>query len=403
VRRSVAVRFLAGVTVSTFGDWLTTFALAVVIFNATGSVAATAGYMLVRVGPRPLGAWLGGPLGDLANPRLAMVGVALIQGAVTIALAVALALGHGLWAIFVLAGLSQLVGGAWQPLTSALMARLASGGARHSLNLAYILLGSGMMLVSPAIGALLLPLLGPVPLVLGDAVTFIIAAGLFLSVPAMGGGAARSLTVRTAVMSGFSLAFRRPVLRVLTVGTFSAAVVITALQAALPALASERFGTSADAGFCWAAVGLGGVLGSLLALWRPLQKPAVILPALVGEIAFIGAVAVAGRPAIDLLLLAGSTASASLSQIEGGVIVQSQAPDTVGRIQGAVSTSRFLGMTSGAALALVLALSVSWQVLVLVLAIAGLVLLAASVFGPSPTLAPMTTTKAASPLGNTLD
>ena len=88
MRASVVARFLAGVTLSTFGDRLTTFALAVVIFNATESVVATAGYMLVCVGPRPLGAWLGGPLGDLASPRLAIVGVALTQGAVTGALAV---------------------------------------------------------------------------------------------------------------------------------------------------------------------------------------------------------------------------------------------------------------------------------------------------------------------------
>lgn len=310
MRSTVDVRFLAGVTLSTFGDWLTTFALAVVIFNATGSVVATAGYMLVRVGPRPLGAWLGGPLGDLASPRLAIVGVALTQGAVTGALALPLMSGHSLWAVFVLAGLSQMVGGAWQPLTGALMARLAVGGARHALNLAYILLGSGMMLVSPAIGALLLPLLGPVPLVLTDAATFALAAGLFLTLPVAGGGSARALTVRAAALGGFQAAFHRPMLRVIAVGTFSATVVITALQAALPALASQRFGTSADAGFCWAAVGLGGVLGSLLALWRPLRTPAVILPCLVGEIACIGAVAIAGGPAFDLLLLACSTGAA---------------------------------------------------------------------------------------------
>jgi MFS family permease len=373
------------VAVSTFGDWLTTFALAVVIFNATGSVAATAGYMLVRVGPRPLGAWLGGPLGDVTSPRVALVGIALTQGAVTAALAVPLHLGHALWAIYVLAGLSQLVGGAWQPLTSALMARLAAGGARHAINLAYILLASGMMLVSPAVGALLLPHLGAVPLVLGDAASFVVAAGLFLLVPVAGGGAARSLTVRNAAFGGFAAAFRVPVLRVVAVGAFSATVVITALQAALPALASERFGTSADAGFCWAAVGLGGVLGSLLALWPPLRRRAVIFPALVGEVACIGAVAVAGSAALDLVLLAVSTGSASLAQIEGGVIIQSQAPDTVGRVQGAVSTSRFLGMAGGATLALLLALTVTWEVLVFALAVGGLVLLALSVLGPDRT------------------
>jgi hypothetical protein len=380
--RSAATRFVTGVCISSFGDWLTTFALAVVLFNATKSVAVTAGYLLVRVAPRPLGAWLGGPLGDAASPRAALVGAALVQGMVTAAIAVPLALGRGYWAIFILVGLSQLVGGSWQPLTSAMMARLAGSDTRHALNLAYQLCMSGMMLVAPAAGALLLPLLGPVPLVLTDAASFMLGAALFLSLPRMPRVVGRPLTVRGAATGGFEAVFRRPILRVVAIGAFSATVVITALQAALPALAAERFGSSADAGFCWAAVGLGGILGSLVALWRPLQRPAVVLPAMVGEIALIGAVAIARWPAADLVFLAASTASASLSQIEGGVIIQSQASDIVARVQGAVSTSRFLGMAGGAALALVLALTVAWQILVLILTVAGLALLGAAALGP---------------------
>jgi hypothetical protein len=380
--RSAATRFVTGVCISSFGDWLTTFALAVVLFNATRSVAVTAGYLLVRVAPRPLGAWLGGPLGDAASPRIALVGAALAQGVVTAAIAVPLALGHGYWAIFVLVGLSQLVGGSWQPLTSATMARLAGSDTRHALNLAYQLCMNGMMLVAPAAGALLLPLLGPVPLVLSDAASFGLGAALFLSLPRMPRVAGRPLTVHSAATGGFAAVYRRPILRIVALGAFSATVVITALQAALPALASQRFGSSADAGFCWAAVGLGGILGALVALWRPLQRSGVILPAVVGEIAFIGAVAIVARPAADLVFLAASTASATLGQIEGGVIIQSQPSDIVSRVQSAVSTSRFLGMAGGATLALLLALTVTWQVLVVILAVVGLGLLGGAALGP---------------------
>jgi hypothetical protein len=296
-------------------------------------------------------------------------------------------MGRGYWSIFVLVGLSQLVGGSWQPLTSAMMARLAGANGRHALNLAYTLSMSGMMLVAPAIGALLLPVAGPVPLVSGDAVSFLVGAALFASLPAMPGLGRGSLTVRSAATGGFAAVYRRPVLRIVALGAFSSTLVITALQASLPDLAAQRFGSSADAGFCWAAVGLGGIIGSLIALWRPLQRPAVILPAIVGEILCIGAVALAGGPAIDLILLAGNTASASLAQIEGGVVIQSQARDTVARVQSAVSTSRFLGMAGGAALALVLALTVTWQALVVLLAVLGLVLMAGAALGPSGTAA----------------
>ena len=394
--RSAATRFVTGVCISSFGDWLTTFALAVVLFNATKSVAVTAGYLLVRVAPRPLGAWLGGPLGDAASPRAALVGAALGQGMVTAAIAVPLALGRGYWAIFVLVGMSQLVGGSWQPLTSAMMARLAGAESRHSLNLVYSLSMSGMMLVAPAAGALLLPLGGAVPLVAGAAVSFAAAAGLFLSLPATPRIAGTSMTVRGAATGGFAAVARQPILRVITLGAFSATLVITALQAALPALAAERFGSSADAGFCWAAVGLGGVIGSVIALWPRLQRPGVILPGIVVEIACIGGVALAGAPAVDLLLLVGNTVAANITTIESLVIVQSQAGEMVGRVEGAVSTSRYLGMTTGATLALLLALTLRWQVLVVILALAGLALLAGAGVRPQGSAPPL---RAPSPLG----
>jgi MFS family permease len=403
MRRGSSVRFLAGVGVSAFGDWLTTFALAVVLYRETGSYAATAGYFLVRVAPRPLGAWLGGPLGDLVSPRLGILGAALAQGAITAALAIPLGLDRALWSVYVLAGLSQLVGGSWQPLTAALMAKLATGQNRHTLNLVYIGLSGGAMLVSPVIGVLLLPELGPVPLVLADAATFAVAAILFVSLPAMPAGVVHRLTLRAAALDGFTAMLHQRVLRIIALGAFSSTVAITALQAALPALASQRFGNSADAGLLYACVGLGSIAGSLIVLWPPLRRPGVILPGIACEIAGIGAVAVAGAPAADLLILMASTAMASLAQVEGGVVVQSQAPDTVGRIEGAVSTSRYLGMSGGAALTLVLAVSVTWQTLVVILTIGGLVLVAASALGPRSASDALAASPQASPLASIPD
>jgi MFS family permease len=383
VQRWLAVRFLTGIGVSGLGDWLTTYALAVVLYGSTGSVAATAGYFLVRVGPRPLGAWLGGPIGDLVSPRLSLVGAALLQGALTACLAIPLAAGRSLLAIYLLVGLSQLVGGSWQPLTSATMARLAHGRDRHGLNLAYIFLGGASIVISPAVGALLLPVLGAVPLVLTDAVSFGLAATLFLSVPAMPGGATRELTVRGAALGGFAAILPRRTLRIICSGVFGQTVAITALQTALPALAVERLGSADAAGFLYAVVGLGSMAGSLLALWRPVQRSRIILPGDAIAIAGIGVVVLVGSAALDLLVLAASTATSSLAQVEGGVVIQNQPRQIVGRIQGAVSTSRFIGMTAGAAIALAVAAGGSerWQVLVPLLAAVGLVILVVASLG----------------------
>jgi hypothetical protein len=133
----------------------------------------------------------------------------------------------------------------------------------------------------------------------------------------------------------------------------------------------------------------------VIALWPRLQRPGVILPGIVVEIACIGGVAVAGAPAVDLLLLVGNTIAANLVTIESGVIIQSEPGDKVARVQGAVSTSRYLGMTTGATLALLLALTVRWQALVVILAVVGLVILGGSALGPRESAASVL---AASPL-----
>jgi len=135
------------------------------------------------------------------------------------------------------------VGGSWQPLTAAVLARLATGENRHTLNLVYLLLGGGAMLVSPAIGALLLPSLGAVPLVLTDAATFAVAAILFLSLPAMPAGLAHPLTLRAPRSTASPLCFASGCSGSSPSGPSASTVAITALQAALPALASRDLAT----------------------------------------------------------------------------------------------------------------------------------------------------------------
>ena len=235
--------FLAGVGVSAFGDWLTTFALAVVLYRETGSYAATAGYFLVRVAPRPLGAWLGGPLGDLVSPRLGILAAALTQGAITAALAIPLSLDHALWSVYVLAGLSQLVGGSWQPLTAAVMAKLATRrGPAHPQPRVHRperwgdagLPGDRGPAAALARGG------APGPCRRGHVRRRRDPLRL-----APGHARGRRAPAHPPRCRARRLQRRPPSahLRVIAVGAFSSTVAITALQAALPALASQGLAT----------------------------------------------------------------------------------------------------------------------------------------------------------------
>ena len=241
------------------------------------------------------------------------------------------------------------------------------------------------MLVSPAIGALLLPSLGAVPLVLADAATFAVAAILFVSLPAMPAGRrapshpprarARRLHRRpppadaprhrrgrllidggdhrppggssgTRLAEVWQLGGRRPPLR-LGGAREHRRLAYRSLAAAPPSRGDPARHRRRDR---WHR-----------RLWRSPERRR--------------RTSSSSSPARRRRAWPRSRA---------GWWSRAKPPDTVGRIQGAVSTSRYLGMSGGAALALVLAVTVqsNWQVLVLILAIGGLILLGASALGP---------------------
>ena len=78
--RGPAVRFYVAVCLSLYGDWLTTVALLVVLFEVTHTPAAPAGYMVARIAPRVAGPWLGGHLTDRLSPRVVIMNTSAVQG-----------------------------------------------------------------------------------------------------------------------------------------------------------------------------------------------------------------------------------------------------------------------------------------------------------------------------------
>src|SRR5947209_6644643 len=104
-----AVRLLVAAGTSYYGDWLTTVALVVLLFRLTGTATAPALYILARVAPRVLGPGPGGALADRFGPaRLAAV-CGAAQAALTASI-IPFANLHVIWAVYVVVGMSQLLG-----------------------------------------------------------------------------------------------------------------------------------------------------------------------------------------------------------------------------------------------------------------------------------------------------
>ena len=365
-----SARLLIAAGVSTYGDWLTVVALAVLLFRLTHQAEAPAAYILVRVAPRVLGPAPGGSLADRFGPGRVAGWCALAQGVLTGAVVVFAGSG-ALWAIFAAVAGAQFLGSMAQPAYSACIPRVTPSHRLLRVNAIYSGLFESSVLAAPAVGALLLSLVQPQALVAADAGSFGVAGILMLSLQV---GPARSTSFRDrGPVRASTLVRRDPMLRSLAASFFCTGVAITALQAVLVVAAAERFGQDTSVGWLYAAVGAGGVAGSLLLLrWRPAQIGArgVSLGFLV-EIVPLALFALIGNLPAALALLALSTAAGALYQTRGQTALQQRvAAGMLGRVNGLMRLLLYSGMLVGAGAAVALVQVLGWSTLVLTTAAA---------------------------------
>jgi predicted MFS family arabinose efflux permease len=363
-----AVRFFFAVFLSLYGDWLTTVALLVVLFQATNNPAAPAGYMLVRVAPRVLGPWLGGTLTDRLSPRLVIVVTSSVQAILTLSLIGSHRAGL-IWAIYVAVAIAQFTGALGRPSQGALLPSLVSERALPRANATYGLFFSTSIFVAPAIGAILLFRVGPDPLFAIDAATFVVAACLIATVPSVKShpGREESGSEHDARAHGvLRLALRQPAIRMVAVANFASGMAATVTQALLVVGAHERFGGDAAVGYLYSGVGVGGVVGGLIALkWIPSRTWTrfaiffAITIELVATAGFSASLAVQ----IALFTLAVSALAGSSLDTWAVTEVQRQAPPGfMGRYNSVIFISIYAGMLAGAVWALATATVLHWDV-----------------------------------------
>ena len=378
------VRYLFGTGISLYGDWLTTVALLVLLFRATGSAAAPALYMLARVAPRVVGPTPGGVLTDRFDPVRVAVGCLLLQGLLTAAIAAAAGAGL-IWISISLVAGSQFVNSVSNPAYAALPPRLTDSANLGRLNGLYAVLFASSILVSPAIGALLLPHTTPQLLIAADAVSFALSAFLIATLPVTTAPSSKA-GVAGGARAGWSAIARDATLRSAAAAVFGNAAVITTLQAVLVVAAAERFHHDIDIGWLYAAVGAGGVVGGVLFLRptpREIRRSEVVSLA-IGEVLPVVAFVFTANLAVAIVLLFVSSLSATVYQVLGALALQQRVPiGVLGRASGATRVAMYTGMLIGAVAAVALVRPFGWQATVLLVCGFALVVLAAfSVSGP---------------------
>ncbi|QDQ16653.1 MFS transporter [Streptomyces spectabilis] len=273
LRESRDFRLLyAGFLGAMTGTLMTSVAVAVQVYEVTGSSLHIGLVSLARALPLVVGVLVGGVLADRFDRRTLMVATRLPLVLVAAALAVnALAPEPRLWVIYAATAATGLLAGLGGPAMLAAIPALA--GTERLAAAGALLSGSTQLaaLGGPALGGALIAGPGLAACYAVDAAGFLVfTAALFFVKPLPVATAAPGKGVRQAFGSlaeGLRFVRRhRMILGLLLVD--AAAMVFTMPQALYPALADERFGGGpAAVGLLYAAPAFGALVGAATSGW----------------------------------------------------------------------------------------------------------------------------------------
>ncbi|MGO9753754.1 MAG: MFS transporter [Solirubrobacteraceae bacterium] len=295
--RSAAFRRLAAAyTINEFGNWIGDVALAILVFDRTGSALATAALFLAL---RVLPALLGPPLAsrvEVIEARRILPALYLAEGLIFAAIAL-LASHFSLPGVLILGALDGALSIAAAALVrGATAALLGSEGALRRGNAILNMGFSAGAAIGPAIAGILVASLGPGAALLIDAGTFAVVAMILAVTPGLRLVHDAATSWRGRLRAGLSEAWSRPGVRRLLLAQALALVFFTAVVP-IEVVYAKRTLHAGDAGY-----------GALLAAW--------------GAGMVLGAVAYAAAARVRLLVVLG-VSTALIGFGYGGIALSS--------------------------------------------------------------------------------
>jgi MFS family permease len=356
-------RLLFGEFVSSIGDWLYLVALLVLIWNETNGDAVALGLIgAARIVPYILLSIPAGFVADRYDRRKVLLATDIARGLIMLLIAGAVYLNASIWVIVALAIVATCFSSFFSPAIGAYLPSLVRDESELGpANSAWSSLTNLAFFIGPAFAALLLSLGSLVLAFLLNALTFAIVAVVLLGLPSRrpesnpAPAADSSDSAKAAPSAGLRQALRpiyRPllgltVLNVVVGFVWGGLGVVTVILSVEIFKVDEATGT----GLLNAAIGVGGVLGALVAgalvLRRRQGPPLVIGAAALGiGIALLGQVPAL---AVALVVIGFASAGALLVEIVMTTLLQRIVPDAVrGRALGLIETAYVLFYAAGA-------------------------------------------------------
>ena len=289
-------RLISAFVLSDIGFWAYNVALAVWVFDATGSVTWVAAATICRFVPALVLSAYAGVLADRFEKVRLIVTMDLLFAAIMLVMALVMATDGPVWAVLATAAVSSSLGTAYEPAAAGLTPHVVPERDLASANAFRNTIDNITVIAGPALGAMLL-LVGPPQVAVG------INAGLFVASALV----VRTLRVRSRAVDVTEGGEQGPLQQMLVgikailssqttalmVGYSVLATLVFGIDTVLfIAVSDELLGTGPDGyGYLLAGLGLGGVLAAPLAT-RAEARP------------FLGPIILAGMAAYTLPMLA---------------------------------------------------------------------------------------------------
>jgi MFS family permease len=340
--RSAVRRVALARVISLTGSQAAFTALLFEMYRRTGSSRWIAAALLVTFGTLGILTPLAGSLGDRFDRRRVMVASDLLGAACFGALAFA----RSPAALLTLAFLASATESPFFPAVSAAVPNLVATEDLAWANGTISLGASIGYLSGPALGGLLVSVVGA-PAVFGmNAVSFVVSAALVASVRARFSGDRKETDEHRGVRAGFVFILRDPVLRTMLFAFAVFAVCVGSVLVAELPLATSFHAGSAGYGLISTCFGIGALVGALAArrLTPSTERRGLVFGSFVTAVAF-GAVSFMPvfAPVLAMMLLGGM--SDGLVDVAIELIFQRRSPDAVrSRVIGALEANFLLGL-----------------------------------------------------------
>ncbi len=356
-------RLMIGEFVSSIGDWLYLVALLVVVYNSGASPVVLGIVGAARIVPYILLSVPAGIVADRYDRRLILIVTDLARGVIMLALTALTLVDGPIIGVVALSLLAACFSAFFSPAIGSLIPSLVADERELGpANAAWSSLDNLAFIIGPAVAAILIAV-GSIPLAFFlNAVTFVIIAAVLWRLPKDRG---RAVAAHPASTEASRIRFResvRPVIRPLSglgvINLFDG-FVSGGLAVLTVVIAVEVLGAG-DAGTGWlnAAIGLGGLIGAVIAGPMTLRRRLEI-PLAVGGVTLGVGVILVGQSTVLLAAIAAmavATAGMLLLEVVATTIFQRAVPDSIrGRTIGAMDTVTVSAYALGAFLAPILA------------------------------------------------